>query len=188
MISITKKAFTAVMLFIILSCGNNKTSDSNTGIDTAFTTPSIDTIHNSDKPIELTQEKRKLSTDEIDNVLKSVDVQDASIIYNENFEPLVQAKIKNNLPEDVVAFELIIDPNIYYDYSNKPYNQRCDKIITKEKIRIPKGQTIAIKKRFFYTPEDGCKIDIAKIYLGEFILESGKKTDLQMLFWDRTTQ
>lgn len=102
----------------------------------------------------------------------NLDLLEANIIFDDNFNPYLFVKLKNNMKMGVMALEIVIDP------SDK-YHTDCEKIIVKKTISIPPNKTVKFKERIDYKVARGClKIEEASIYLGDFILTNGKKTQV----------
>jgi hypothetical protein len=105
-----------------------------------------------------------------------VEIKDFKIIYDSDFKPYLSTNIQNNLKEAIIAFEIILIPT-------NNFGKDCPSIkFTKQKKILP-GKIISIKEPIYFESKDLCNLNHPKIELGEFILNSGEKTSVQMLWW-----
>ena len=111
----------------------------------------------------------------------SITVQEATIIYNADFAPSLKVRINNRMKRGIVAFEMQVDPN-----RNK--RRDCDIVLVKYKTTIAPHKTITITKELPKGDYENCNLDFSDITLGDFVLTNGKKTNLQMLFWETATK
>jgi hypothetical protein len=100
----------------------------------------------------------------------------AEVLFDANFEPTLVAEVKNNRKTEVVAFEILINPN-------ETSNGSCTIIKQKIKASILPGKSIKIKRKITEQVENGClKIEKSNISLGDYILSNGVKKQPPNLF------
>jgi len=172
-----------ILIFLLTASCNSTENNSAESIGQQDTIQEATSQQNITPTVDTTSANKSISgnsTGQEPNYRESdaLAILESKIIFDADFKPSLFAKLKNNMNEGVVALEMIIDPN-------DRYKKDCEKIIVKKKVSIPPGKTITFKERIKEVVESGClKIELARIYLGDFILTSGKKTSLQSLFFE----
>jgi hypothetical protein len=159
------------VIFLIISCKDKSTDVSNTilSVDTSVSQVVSDTNIAKNDSVTIAQ-PATLIKDELEIV-------QSEILFDADFNPSVSAELKNNMEEDIVAIELIVDPN-------DKYKTNCKVISIRKKINIEAGSTKSVKERIREKVDVGClKVEYAKIYLGDFILSSGKENEFAINFF-----
>ena len=92
----------------------------------------------------------------------AIEIISYKVIYNDDFEPTFQLKLKNNLPKSIIAFEFGIFPK-----------SPCQIKAIHYKNAFPPGQTITLNQKLSSMKE--CAIESAQIFIGNYVLSDGSK-------------
>lgn len=105
-----------------------------------------------------------------------VELLDKKIIFNSDFQPFLETKVKNNMKISLVALEINLKPH--------RDNQNCDTtIITiRKKINIKPNKVGVIRQRIPNNSQNSCKVDNYSIYLGDCIFANGEKISMDDVY------
>ena len=157
-----------LLLFSLLGCQDSSSpgvvSDTDTTTKAILSTLGLDSSSKS--------EAKKLTDTSTSSVIKDLYVVNSSIIYNDDFEPILTVEVKNNLEKAVIAFELEINPQSY-----------CDIPSIRKKARLLPGKSLLLRQKIKIPA--GCSINTEKIYIGDYVLSDGSKRDPGDLYLQR---
>lgn len=177
-----KISLIAILIFLI-SCNSKRRSESSQIMDTTYipispNNSSFDTTEalphprlNSKSVIDNPEIKKLYGPNfKADN---EIEILEKKVAYNSDFKPTLNLTIKNNMTINLVAFEIIVNPN---DKTTK-----CPTESIKRKITLLPNESILIKQDLSMI-NDKCNLDETSVILGDCIFSNGMKISMSDFF------